>query len=139
MKTDEPARLELLRGLEQVLGPDRATTLMTYLPDAPEVATRDDVGRLERRMDERFESMQRQIDARFESMQQQIDARYEALRTLLDERYTALQHQIKGGNDSTSSTLHAEMSRLVTSQTRAIVFAVIGAITAQTTVVLLAI
>lgn len=45
MSTSEPARLDLYNGLTELLGPDRAEKLMTYLPafDPAEVATKSDI------------------------------------------------------------------------------------------------
>jgi len=49
----EGARHALYSQLENVLGPEHADTLMTYLPQhrADEVATKDDIARLEDRFD----------------------------------------------------------------------------------------
>lgn len=46
--TPEAARLDLYNGLSDLLGPERADTLMTYLPSfqPDEIATRSDLGAL---------------------------------------------------------------------------------------------
>ena len=50
MTTDEAARLHLFDQARNVLGHDAARTLMTALPmDARELATKDDLARLEER------------------------------------------------------------------------------------------
>jgi hypothetical protein len=53
MSTDERARHELHGRLDDVLGPDEATTLMSYLPPVgwADVATKHDLGVLRRDVD----------------------------------------------------------------------------------------
>lgn len=62
MSSVEPARHSLYCRLESILGPEHAETLMTYLPrhQADEVATKDDVARLEARFD--------RLDSRLDQM-----------------------------------------------------------------------
>ncbi len=64
MATNDAARHGLYAQLEHVLGHDHADTLMSYLPRDrnDEVATKSDIARLERRMDERFAAMERRFD-----------------------------------------------------------------------------
>ena len=53
MATSEAARLDLYTGLADLLGPERAETLMAYLPayDPSEIATKADIRGLETRLD----------------------------------------------------------------------------------------
>ncbi|HEY7824709.1 MAG TPA: hypothetical protein VIG24_17845 [Acidimicrobiia bacterium] len=53
MSVSEPARLALYNRLGEVIGPENAETLMSSLPLQPaaELATKDDVARLEERID----------------------------------------------------------------------------------------
>jgi hypothetical protein len=53
MASQEPARHGLYAELQHVLGPEHADTLMAYLPQhrSEEVATKDDIARLEARFD----------------------------------------------------------------------------------------
>ena len=65
MVVDERSRHELYRRLEEVLGPDAATTLIEHLPPVgwADVATRHDLAGLEQRMDLRFERVEERIKA----------------------------------------------------------------------------
>lgn len=69
MVASEAKRHDLYTGLNEVLGPDRAETLMTYLPAQPatDLATRPDIGRLEARMD-RFEDALRDVNQRLDRL-----------------------------------------------------------------------
>jgi len=53
MAITEKSRHELYRRLEEILGPDQATTLMEHLPPVgwADVATKDDLQHLETRLD----------------------------------------------------------------------------------------
>jgi hypothetical protein len=65
MVLDERSRHELRLKLEQVLGPEQATTLMEMLPPVgwADVATKRDLDQLEQRMDLRFQIGFREIRA----------------------------------------------------------------------------
>ncbi|QGG94329.1 hypothetical protein [Actinomarinicola tropica] len=56
MAITEKSRHELYRRLEEILGPDEATTLMEHLPPVgwADVATKDDLRSLETRLDARI-------------------------------------------------------------------------------------
>lgn len=58
MATTEEARHELYKGLEEVIGPERASTLMEYLPPVgwADVATKHDLSALEERLDLRLKA-----------------------------------------------------------------------------------
>ncbi len=77
MVLDERSRHELYLRLEEVLGPEAATTLMEHLPPVgwADVATKRDLDALEQRLDLRFDA----VDQRFESFEGRIDLRFEAL------------------------------------------------------------
>ena len=63
MSAAEPERHALYSRLENVLGPEHADTLMTYLPrdTSDQVATKGDIARLEARFD--------RLEARIDSLQ----------------------------------------------------------------------
>ena len=63
MVVDERSRHELYRRLEEVLGPDAATTLIEHLPPVgwADVATKHDLAGLEERITERFNGMDHRI------------------------------------------------------------------------------
>ena len=65
MATGEAARHDLYRGLEEVLGTDRAVTLMEHLPPLTpaERATKRDLAELEGRMELRFDAMDHKLEA----------------------------------------------------------------------------
>jgi hypothetical protein len=67
MSTSEPARLDLYNGLTELLGPDRAETLMTYLPafDPAEVATKSDILKLESRLESGLAGTNARLDRLF--------------------------------------------------------------------------
>ena len=68
----EAARADLYTGLADVLGPERAETLMTHLPryDPVDVATKADLLSLETRLTQRFD----RVDERFVRVEAQLDA-----------------------------------------------------------------
>ena len=59
----QAARLDLYTGLTEVLGTERAETLMAALPqhDISEVATKRDVAGLEAKIDARFDSLETRL------------------------------------------------------------------------------
>ena len=77
MALGERSRHELYLRLEEVLGPEAATTLMEHLPPVgwADVALKRDLDALEHRLDLRFDA----IDQRFERLEERIDLRSEAL------------------------------------------------------------
>ena len=76
MASDEHARFELHRRLQEVLGPERAATLMAYLPTA-EVATRHDLVVLEERTSAGFS----QLRAEMAELRSEMHTGMAALRT----------------------------------------------------------
>jgi hypothetical protein len=73
--TTETPRVALYQRLTEVLGPDHASTLMTYLPtDGP--ASKTDFREFSHRMD-RFED---RIDARLNHFDLRFDSLHEAMR-----------------------------------------------------------
>jgi hypothetical protein len=67
MGVSEPSHRDLYNGLDELLGTERADTLMTYLPayETIEVATKDDIRRLESRLDA--------MDARFDRIEDRLN------------------------------------------------------------------
>ena len=93
----EAARADLYTGLAELLGPERAETLMTHLPryDPSEVATRSDVAALrsdfsglETRLNRQFEQRFEHIDQRFARMDERFDR--------VDERFVRVEAQLDG-------------------------------------------
>ena len=89
MVLDERSRHELYLRLEEVLGPEAATTLMEHLPPVgwADVATKHDLDALEQRMDMRFGAMEERFDLKLEA------AKHELLAAFRGELQTALTAQ----------------------------------------------
>jgi hypothetical protein len=87
------ARSERREALRQALaaqiGEDEAATLMEQLPpfDWSRLATKDDLARLEGRIDERFVG----IDERFVGLERRFDDRLGDLANRIDDRFDAFQ------------------------------------------------
>ena len=111
MVVDERSRHELYRRLEEVLGPEGATTLMEHLPPVgwADVATRHDLAGLEARLDERFKG----IDERFKG---------------IDERFTGIEERLDYRFKATSSELRATFEHELRSQTMTMMFGMLSVV-----------
>jgi hypothetical protein len=119
MVLDERARHELFLGLEQVLGPERAKTLMELMPPVgwADVATKRELDALEERMNLRFELVDQRfegVDRRFEALEHKLMAGF---RTELLAQTNVLTAQING--------VTAQMIGM-TAQMRTLILAIIG-------------
>ncbi len=114
MVVDERSRHELYRRLEEVLGPEAATTLIEHLPPVgwADVATKHDLAALEERMELRFD----RIGERFNGMEEQFKG--------LDWRFDGLDDRIK----ASSSDLRATFEHELRSQTMTMVFGMVGVV-----------
>ena len=114
MVLDEGARHELFLRLEEVLGPERAATLMEMMPPVgwADVATTRDLDALEERMSLRFEL----VDRRFAA----LDQRFEAL----DQRFEASEHKLMA---AFRGELLAQ-SNVITGQMRTLLLANVGTV-----------
>ena len=135
MAVDERSRHELYRRLEEVLGPEAATTLIEHLPPVgwADVATRHDLAGLEQRMELRFARVDDQfaaVDSRFDRVDERfnvIDERF----TVIDERFTALGWRFDGLDDrikAASSDLRATFEHELRSQTITMVFGLVSVV-----------
>ncbi len=130
MSIEERALHELHTGLEEVLGPDRAATLMSHLSPVPssDVVT---TGYLDQRfalMDARIDARFAQVDARFE----QVDARFDQV----DARFEQLEENLRLVIRAEVATSQAALSQQMNSQTRAMIFALISTLVMMTSLVL---
>lgn len=125
MAVDERSRHELYRRLEEVLGPDAATTLIEHLPPVgwADVATKNDLAGLEQRMDLRFA----RVEGRFDS----IDERFNAV----NERFTAMDDRITAATSDLQATFEHEMrlqsesfGQQLRSQTTTMVFGLVSVV-----------
>jgi hypothetical protein len=114
MAVDERSRHELYRRLEDVLGPEAATTLIEHLPPVgwADVATKGALAQLEQRIDLRFA----RVDERF---------------NMVDERFTALGWRFDGLDDriqASGSDLRAAFEHELRSQTTTMIFGLVSVV-----------
>jgi tetrahydromethanopterin S-methyltransferase subunit G len=71
MAVSEARRRDLYTGLDELLGTDRADTLMAYLPayETIEVATKDDI----RRIEDRLDRIENRLEGGLEAVNQRLD------------------------------------------------------------------
>ena len=111
MVVDERSRHELYRRLEEVLGPEAATTLIEHLPPVgwADVATRHDLAALEQRLGLRFA----RVEERFNAMDSHFRAAMSDLRATFE-------HELRSQSNSFGHELR--------SQTTTMVFALVGVV-----------
>jgi len=112
MSTNDKARLELHRRLEEVLGAEEASTLMSHIPPVTwdQVATKDDLRALEA-------SLRSEISVSASGLRAEMaDLRTEMaeLRTELRTDMADLRTELHTG----TATLRADISNAITRQTR---------------------
>ncbi len=98
MAISEAARADLYTGLAELLGRDRAETLMAYLPtfEPTDVATKADLAELRDLLELRFGMIDRRlesIDRRFDSIDRRfdsVDRRFEAMEVAFSRLYLTL-------------------------------------------------
>lgn len=115
MVVDERSRHELYRRLEEVLGPDAATTLIEHLPAVgwADVATRHDLAGLEQRIDLRFE----RVEERIKGAMSELRATFEhEMRT----QSSGFEHELRAQSSAFGHELRA--------QTTTMVFALVGVV-----------
>ena len=113
MTAAESRRHDLYTGLADLLGEDRADTLMAYLPtdENTQVAMKADLETLEVRMDDRFTRVDEgfaQVDERFNRVDERfnrVDERFDRLESRMDSGFASLNARI----DRMNLTLTAGM------------------------------
>lgn len=152
MSTTEAERLQLIDRARDTMGPEAAMTLANLLPPSgwADVARRQDLDELERRIDLRFEALQARFDARFESLEARFDARFVAVDAKLasiderfrqvderfrqvDERFDAMEASIDLKLDRLRFEVMAAISASASLIIRTVVFALIGTLLAAGT------
>ena len=130
MELDESHRHELFDSLEAALGPRPAATLMAHLPPVgwADVATKHDLGELERRTDLRFEA----VDLRFEHVDRRFDG--------IDRRLDGIDHRLDRIEDRLDAVdgQFGELRREMTKQTHALLFGLGTLMIALTSVIIAA-
>jgi hypothetical protein len=138
---DEPARHDLYRGLEELLGSKRADTLMSMLPGVgwADVATRqsvrDDLRQLEGRVDARFTRLEASIDVRFARVDARI-ASVEAQLRDVETRMDAGFSQVDLRFNESESRIGSYLDRALREQTRTLMVGMVGAIFTMTSLCL---
>jgi hypothetical protein len=142
MVVDERARLALHQRLEAVLGGEAAMTLMQHLPPDgwTQVATKSDLNALEARMEQRFDGMELRLGS-LEQRMDRLDARM--------DRFEDRMNRFEDGMDRLGYRVGEQMKRLqgrmdgfhqeLRSQTRVFIFAMLGAMATNTSIIVAAI
>lgn len=91
MPAVEARRLDLYNALSEFIGPERADTLMAYLPtrEGSELATRVDIGALDGRIDH-LENRFDHLETRFDRLETRIDDRFDSVNQRLDRLFLTL-------------------------------------------------
>jgi len=129
MVVDERSRHQLYRRLEEVLGPEEATTLIEHLPPVgwADVATKHDLAALEERMDLRFARLDEHLNGRFDVIDERfkrIDERFDHF----DERFNLFDERWNDRLMASTSDLRATFEHELRSQTMTIVFGMVGVV-----------
>lgn len=148
-------RLALLRGLEEVLGPERAATLMELLPPTggEDLARRQDLDELADRLDTRFaqvdasfgrvearfgqiearfgqvEARFGQVEARFEQVEarlEQVDARFAVLTERMEAGFAILRAEMGEMRADLLGAMEVRINTALVSQTRLILFSMVA-------------
>ena len=106
MTVDEAARHRLFNKLEEVLGPQEAGTLMTSLPtyDLEGVATKADI----------------------DGLRSATKADIDGLRNATQAEFALVRAEMRALNNELLAGIRQEMHLLITSQTRTLMFTLIG-------------
>jgi hypothetical protein len=99
MAVDERRRSELYERLAATIGPDQAATMFELLPPAgADVATREDLAAVEKRLEQRMEGLEQRMDDRLERL------RAELLAAFRGELVTAVSGQTRAVVTATITT-----------------------------------
>lgn len=92
MAISEAARADLYTGLAEVLGRDRAETLMSYLPtfEPIDVATRGDIAELRGEMDRLRVELRGEMGALREELRGEMGSRFMVVEERLDRLFLTL-------------------------------------------------
>jgi hypothetical protein len=101
MAVDERSRHELYRRLEEVLGPEAATTLIEHLPPVgwADVATKHDLIALEERMELRFDRIDDRFartDDRFARIEERFDVVEDRISAMGSDLRASFEHELRG-------------------------------------------
>ncbi|MBA2751850.1 MAG: hypothetical protein H0U41_06390 [Actinobacteria bacterium] len=121
MSIDEQSRRELHDRLEEALGSAPAETLMASLPPQgwADVATKDDLARVEERFTVRLDAMDERFSARFDAMDERFTARFDGL----SERFDL---KLESSANALRADFRGEINAAITAQTRTVILALFG-------------
>jgi len=130
MAVDERRRHELHVGLEELLGRERATTLMELLPPVgwSDVARRADLDRLEAVLGARIDALADRTDARFKQIDARFgstDARIEGLSERMEAGFATLRAELGQAKGELLATVEQRLNAALVSQTRLVLFSMI--------------
>ena len=121
MPIEERRRLALHQHASATWNEEVADTLMELVtPSGHEVATKQDLDRLEERLDRRFERM----EARFEALESRVADRLEGF----EHRFEGFEARILGHIHELGERFERRIADAVTTQTRTLVFSQLGAL-----------
>jgi len=128
MSIDEQARRELHDRLEEALGSAPAESLMASLPPQGwgDVATKDDLSRVEERLGARFDAMDERFTARFDAMDERFNARFEGLSDRFDGLSERFDLKLESSANELRADFRGEISAAITAQTRTVILALFG-------------
>jgi hypothetical protein len=140
---DERQRHELYRGVEELLGTERADTLMSRLPPVgwADVATKDDIRLVRadlRNLEERIDGRFAKVDARFDRVDarfDRVDARFEQVEARF-EQVEARFDQVDARFDQVELKVQAMLHQSASELTRTLTFALLGALFTMTSLCL---
>jgi len=83
----EPQRLALHKAARATLGEEEGDTLMALTPPSnTDMATRQDLDRVEERLDAKIDAVAQRLDAKIDAVAQRLDAKIDAVAQRLDAR-----------------------------------------------------
>lgn len=109
MAITESARHKLYQQLELVIGPEEATTLMEHLPPVgwANVATKDDLHRL----DDRIDRVEVALTSRIDSVEASLSSRVDSVEVALSSRVDSVDAKLSGRIDVLDANLRGAIDR----------------------------
>lgn len=129
MAVDERERIALQKDLERTLGVNSAVTMMTLLPPAgwTDVVRSADLQASEQRLGARIDGSAQRLDSRIDGLEQRLDARIDGLEQHMDDRFALADSALQGVKHELLAAFRGELVAAVTTQTRTILWALLGA------------
>jgi hypothetical protein len=111
MPVDDRTRLNLLRRLEAVLGPEEANTLMAHLPPVAwnEVATKDDLGTLGTTLRSEVHAMEIALRHDMQTMEKSLRADMQTMEKSLRADMQTMEKSLRADMQAMEKSLRADM------------------------------